>query len=117
MNKRFCLVFAALMAASVAVFAQEPAASPANPISASEKGFYAVVSGAESIRMVMMGRRLDAARSTSLPTCGDEVALPDSTSTRSFASEMAWMISSAYRAPGTTSRGAIQQRNESLSNA
>jgi uncharacterized damage-inducible protein DinB len=45
MNRKLCFVFAALASASVAVFAQEPAAAPANPISASEKGFYAIVSG------------------------------------------------------------------------
>jgi uncharacterized damage-inducible protein DinB len=33
------------MAASVAVLAQESPAAPANPITASEKGFYAIVSG------------------------------------------------------------------------
>jgi uncharacterized damage-inducible protein DinB len=45
MNKRLCFVLVASMAASVAVFAQEPSTAPANPITASEKGFYAVVSG------------------------------------------------------------------------
>jgi uncharacterized damage-inducible protein DinB len=45
MNKRLCFVLVALMAACVAVLAQEPAAAPANPITASERGFYAVVSG------------------------------------------------------------------------
>jgi uncharacterized damage-inducible protein DinB len=38
-------VLVALAAASVTVFAQEPQAAPANPISASEKGFYTIVSG------------------------------------------------------------------------
>ncbi|HET8923010.1 MAG TPA: DinB family protein [Candidatus Acidoferrum sp.] len=54
MNKRFCLVFAALMAVPVALFGQEkpqapaaaPAAPPANPITASEKGLYSFVSNA-----------------------------------------------------------------------
>ncbi len=45
MNKRLCFVLAALAAASVAALAQEPPAAPANPIAASEKGFYTLVSG------------------------------------------------------------------------
>jgi uncharacterized damage-inducible protein DinB len=45
MNKRLCFVLVALMTACVAVLAQEQAAAPANPITASEKGFYTVVSG------------------------------------------------------------------------
>jgi hypothetical protein len=45
MKKRLCFVLVASMAASVAVPAQEPSAAPANPISASENGFYTVVSG------------------------------------------------------------------------
>jgi uncharacterized damage-inducible protein DinB len=47
-NKTFCFFLAALASASVALFAQEPPAAPAapaNPISASEKGFYNLVSG------------------------------------------------------------------------
>lgn len=45
MNKRLCLALVAL-AAPVALLAQEPpAAAPSNPISASEKGFYGLVSG------------------------------------------------------------------------
>ena len=50
MNKRLCFVFAALMAVPVALLGQEksqaPATPPANPITASEKGFYGFVSGA-----------------------------------------------------------------------
>jgi hypothetical protein len=50
MNKRLSFVFAALMAVPVAVFGQEKAqaqsAPPANPITASEKGFYSFVSNA-----------------------------------------------------------------------
>src|SRR5271155_2019902 len=50
MNKRLSFVFAALMLVPVALLAQEkaPAQStpPANPITASEKGFYGFVSGA-----------------------------------------------------------------------
>lgn len=42
MNPKFCLVLAAL---AVPLFAQEPAAAPSNPISASERGFYQLVSG------------------------------------------------------------------------
>jgi uncharacterized damage-inducible protein DinB len=38
-------VLVALAAVPVAVLAQEPPAAPANPISASEKGFYTLVSG------------------------------------------------------------------------
>src|ERR1700738_4078016 len=48
MNKRRCFVFAALMAVPVALLGQEKsqaqAAPPANPITASEKGFYSFVS-------------------------------------------------------------------------
>lgn len=44
MKKGLCFVFIALAAAPVAVLAQEPTAL-ANPISASEKGFYTLVSG------------------------------------------------------------------------
>jgi hypothetical protein len=40
---RFCFVLAALVAPA-ALLAQEPPAAPANPITASEKGFYALVS-------------------------------------------------------------------------
>ncbi len=45
MNKRLCFVLVALAAAPVVVLAQETPTAPANPISASEKGFYALVSG------------------------------------------------------------------------
>lgn len=47
MNKIFCFVIVALTATSAAVLAQEPPAAPApaNPITASQKGFYALVSG------------------------------------------------------------------------
>jgi hypothetical protein len=45
MNQRLCFGLVALMAACAVVLAQEPSAAPANPITASEKGFYAVVSG------------------------------------------------------------------------
>jgi len=45
-NQRLCLVFfAALGALPIAVSAQEAAAPPANPIAASERGFYTLVSG------------------------------------------------------------------------
>jgi len=44
-NKGLCFMFVALTAAPIAVLAQQPAAAPANPITASEKGFYALVSG------------------------------------------------------------------------
>ena len=55
MNKRLCFVLAALMAVPVALLAQQKppaaappaqAAPPANPITASEKGFYSFVSNA-----------------------------------------------------------------------
>ena len=50
MNKRLCFMFVALMAVPVALLGQEktPAqsVSPANPITASEKGFYSFVSTA-----------------------------------------------------------------------
>jgi uncharacterized damage-inducible protein DinB len=49
-NKRLCFAFAALMAVPVALLGQEksqaPAAPPANPITASEKGVYSFVSNA-----------------------------------------------------------------------
>ncbi len=45
MNKRLCFMFIALAAAPVALHAQAPTASSSNPISASEKGFYTLVSG------------------------------------------------------------------------
>ena len=45
MNKRLCCVLVALMGTCVAGLAQAPATAPANPITASEKGFYGVVSG------------------------------------------------------------------------
>jgi uncharacterized damage-inducible protein DinB len=41
-NKQICFLFAGCLLAPLAIFAQE---APANPISASEKGFYALVSG------------------------------------------------------------------------
>jgi uncharacterized damage-inducible protein DinB len=44
-NKRLCLMLIALVAAPVALHSQEPPAASSNPISASEKGFYSVVSG------------------------------------------------------------------------
>ena len=50
MKKRLCFVFAALVAVPVALLGQEKpqaqAVAPANPITASEKGFYSFVSGA-----------------------------------------------------------------------
>ena len=52
MNKRFCrlFVFSILTVIPIALFGQEksqaPAAPPANPITASERGFYSYVSGA-----------------------------------------------------------------------
>ena len=45
MNKRLCTMLIVLAAAPVALHSQEPAAASSNPISASEKGFYSVVSG------------------------------------------------------------------------
>jgi uncharacterized damage-inducible protein DinB len=45
MNKKLCFALVALMTARVAAPAQEPSAATANPITASEKGFYQVVSG------------------------------------------------------------------------
>jgi uncharacterized damage-inducible protein DinB len=52
-NKRLCFVFAAWMTVPVALLGQEkpaapatPATPPANPITASEKGFYSFVSNA-----------------------------------------------------------------------
>src|SRR6202789_4170233 len=45
MNKRLCFMLIALAAAPVVLHAQEPPAASSNPISASEKGFYTLVSG------------------------------------------------------------------------
>src|SRR5581483_12073007 len=45
MNARFCFALVALAATPIGLFAQEAPAAPANPISASEKGLYGVVSG------------------------------------------------------------------------
>src|SRR3984957_10754314 len=45
MNKRLCCAFVALMANCVAGLTQTTATAPPNPITASEKGFYGVVSG------------------------------------------------------------------------
>ncbi|MEA2544485.1 MAG: hypothetical protein QOH35_5851 [Acidobacteriaceae bacterium] len=45
MNKRLCSILIVLAAAPVALRSQEPPAASSNPISASEKGFYTVVSG------------------------------------------------------------------------
>lgn len=45
MNKSLCFVFATLTVLPIAVLAQEPAAAPANPLTASEKGFFGLVSG------------------------------------------------------------------------
>jgi uncharacterized damage-inducible protein DinB len=49
-NKKLCFAFAVLMAVPVALLGQEkpqtPAAPPANPITASEKGLYSFVSNA-----------------------------------------------------------------------
>ena len=44
-NKRFCCLLIALAAAPVALHSQETTAAPSNPIAASEKGFYTLVSG------------------------------------------------------------------------
>src|SRR5579859_1044793 len=44
-NKKLCSMLMILAVAPVALHAQEPAAASSNPISASEKGFYGVVSG------------------------------------------------------------------------
>lgn len=48
MNKKLCIVFAAMISANVALLGQEkqqtPATPPANPITASEKGLYSFIS-------------------------------------------------------------------------
>ena len=62
-----------------------------------------------SIRSAMIGRFLEEARSTSLPTCEEPMALSDNTSTKALAPLIARTIASAYNAPALTSRGAIQQ--------
>jgi hypothetical protein len=64
-----------------------------------------------------MGRVFAEARSISLPTCGEETAFSESTSTNTFAALIARIMPSAYRPPGGTSRGAIQQRKPFLSSA
>ncbi len=45
MNKKLCFMLIALAAAPAILHSQEPSAASSNPISASEKGFYGVVSG------------------------------------------------------------------------
>ena len=45
MTTRLCLSFCALAVVAAAALAQAPAAPPANPISASEKGVYSMLSG------------------------------------------------------------------------
>ena len=46
MNKKLCFVLVAFAAAPILALAQDaPSAAPANPITASEKGFYMLVSG------------------------------------------------------------------------
>jgi uncharacterized damage-inducible protein DinB len=45
MNKKLCCMLIVLAVVPVALHSQEPAAASSNPISASEKGFYSVVSG------------------------------------------------------------------------
>ena len=45
MNKRLCTMLIVMVGAPVALYSQEPAAASSKPISASEKGFYNVVSG------------------------------------------------------------------------
>jgi uncharacterized damage-inducible protein DinB len=44
-NKKLCFMLIALAAAPVALHSQQPPAAASNPITASEKGFYALVSG------------------------------------------------------------------------
>jgi uncharacterized damage-inducible protein DinB len=44
-NKRLCFAVIALATAPIVALAQEAPATPANPITASEKGFYALISG------------------------------------------------------------------------
>jgi uncharacterized damage-inducible protein DinB len=44
-NKRLCFLLIALATAPIALHSQEPPAAPSNPISASEKGLYTLVSG------------------------------------------------------------------------
>jgi uncharacterized damage-inducible protein DinB len=44
-NKKLCFMLIALAVAPVALYSQEPAAASSNPITASEKGFYTLVSG------------------------------------------------------------------------
>jgi hypothetical protein len=46
LSKRLCFLFAAVTAVPVFLHGQAPAAAPANPITASEKGFYGYVSNA-----------------------------------------------------------------------
>jgi uncharacterized damage-inducible protein DinB len=46
LSRRYFYLFAAVLAVPVALFGQSPAAAPANPITASEKGLYGYVSNA-----------------------------------------------------------------------
>ncbi|HEX4751137.1 MAG TPA: DinB family protein [Bryobacteraceae bacterium] len=49
MTKTLCLMFAGLAAVPLAALAQESGSAPANPISASEKGMYAMLSSGTAI--------------------------------------------------------------------
>jgi hypothetical protein len=75
------------------------ASVPSAPISTHcdslKKYSRAVVNGAASVLNVMIGRLLEEARSISLPTWGDAIALAESTTTRAFAPLIERMISSA----------------------
>jgi hypothetical protein len=42
LSRRHSYLFAAVLAVPVALFGQSPAAAPANPITASEKGLYGI---------------------------------------------------------------------------
>ncbi|HXL83594.1 MAG TPA: hypothetical protein VN989_05655 [Casimicrobiaceae bacterium] len=69
------------------------------------------------MRNAIIGRFLDEARSISLPTCEDAMALSDNTSTKTLAPLIARTIASAYSAPAFTSRGAIQHGRLTASSA
>src|SRR5580692_1342710 len=66
------------------------------------------VSGVASVLSAMIGCCLDDARSISLPTWGDVIALSDRTSTSTLVPLIARTMPSAYSDPGITFRGAIQ---------
>src|SRR5580700_2940610 len=67
-----------------------------------------------SIRSGTIGMPLLTARSTSRPTCGDWLAWDEKTRTMTRDWWMASTIEAPYSDPGMTSRGAIQQTEQTI---